>query len=898
LAQVKLMLRQQERLDGVMLLVAWYVWRERVVWLQTCASWTWKFGCRPSVLLAVLQEWRCAVTLGRQEAIEAKLRTVHGSIEQCNKAEVEVVGKVKDQGVRQLQQLHNALHGKDLQSLRREVFETWLHWTLAQNHQHFCRQRRHRLCHSLARPHLLRCGRRAYGAWKQQVLESLELKGASRLFLKFKLLHQGSCDKDFLHVIFMRWMQLIRPRRRMGCSFSWQHAWQLLGAQQIFAADQQLWIIDVLNAWHAVVDLVKGTAAMETLKQRHCQAEVQRRKLQACRQMMDLTVNVELTSHLLTHCMVAWKEFWLRGFALARSRGEHSTEDEAALEELSLQSMLKFSTLDGELALVEENMQSLQLAQHTDNLAAGFRRLEDVWVRWPCRRQLLEDSVCQWRRWNAGISLHKNRRRAEVQQERIIDLENQAEPMEDLVRSSRQFLLSYLCNCCCRWRHTLLREVLRLWCISIRFMRDEAQDEVVELRAKAEVQTSIGKALGALTLMASQERAEHFLLEAWLRVAEQEKHQREVEVLNGDLHTAFLDLYNSTASCKKVSSTILEWMHQNNSGGAEHLRDLLRGWAMVASVAMQNKLTHFRKLQAESEISKLCVSTGEWIDQLQLRQVLKLWQQQALEEVLTRHHLEEERSVQLQKRLRGHYRIIEIIRSNCTASATAWALAHVCLGAWSVFAAMENAQKLTNKARQNSIGHRSHGLRLLSNAEDLAGHVLGFVCRKSFGAVELPPWTLVKRCFPLWRREAQVSSTRRRVLQQEAANLKVTEELRYRTEEYQLRCARWAVFQMICHRNMRYLEEAFFLWRDQKPKWRQRNSHRNSLELADTVFVKAANPVQVFFVAWRRSYTEEKVLKAEEHLRYLEGQLARLAGERSLSVRTLEERLALDDLEL
>lgn len=61
-----------------------------------------------------------------------------------------------------------------------------------------------------------------------------------------------------------------RCRRRMGCSFSWQHAWQLLGvresqfcrqkplvvwrvgstlmipkAQQIFAADQQLWVIDV-----------------------------------------------------------------------------------------------------------------------------------------------------------------------------------------------------------------------------------------------------------------------------------------------------------------------------------------------------------------------------------------------------------------------------------------------------------------------------------------------------------------------------------------------------------------------------------------------------------------------------------------------------------------------------
>eukprot|EP00434_Breviolum_minutum_P026357 symbB.v1.2.023301.t1/scaffold2117.1/size91095/5 len=97
----------------------------------------------------------------------------------------------------------------------------------------------------------------------------------------------------------------------------------------------------------------------------------------------------------------------------------------AALQEMSLQSMLKFSTLDGELSFVEEKMQSLQLAQHTDNLAAGFRRLEDVWARWQFRRQLLEESVCQWRRWNAGVSLQKKRRRAEVQQERIIDLENQ-----------------------------------------------------------------------------------------------------------------------------------------------------------------------------------------------------------------------------------------------------------------------------------------------------------------------------------------------------------------------------------------------------------------------------------------------------------------------------------------
>ena len=45
----------------------------------------------------------------------------------------------KDQGVRQLQQLHNALHGKDLQSLRRLV-EKWGH--LQHHHWWWCRRRR------------------------------------------------------------------------------------------------------------------------------------------------------------------------------------------------------------------------------------------------------------------------------------------------------------------------------------------------------------------------------------------------------------------------------------------------------------------------------------------------------------------------------------------------------------------------------------------------------------------------------------------------------------------------------------------------------------------------------------------------------------------------------------
>eukprot|EP00435_Cladocopium_sp_Y103_P017122 s3466_g4.t1 len=104
-------------------------------------------------------------------------------------------------------------------------------------------------------------------------------------------------------------------------------------------------------------------------------------------------------------------------------------------------------------------------------------------------------------------------------------------------------------------------QVLRLWHISIRFVRDAMQDKVLQLRRKLEADERgvlFAGMLGALVLGSNRkEQIEHFLLEAWLRVAEQEKHRREVEVLMGDFHSAFMELQNSTRSCKKVSSTIL-----------------------------------------------------------------------------------------------------------------------------------------------------------------------------------------------------------------------------------------------------------------------------------------------------------------------------------------------------
>eukprot|EP00435_Cladocopium_sp_Y103_P028129 s1038_g7.t1 len=160
-AQLKLMLRQQEDLDVVLLLVAWYVWRERVAWLQTSLWWKHTSG-RLGFLQEVLQHWREAVPLKRQER--------------------QAMDRVAEK---------EALQNKDVQTLSRKVFHTWQQCAATAKHQNLEQLRRARLCAIVARPHHVRMARRALGAWQQEALENRERRGAARLFLKFKLLHQG-----------------------------------------------------------------------------------------------------------------------------------------------------------------------------------------------------------------------------------------------------------------------------------------------------------------------------------------------------------------------------------------------------------------------------------------------------------------------------------------------------------------------------------------------------------------------------------------------------------------------------------------------------------------------------------------------------------------------------------
>eukprot|EP00435_Cladocopium_sp_Y103_P027113 s1038_g6.t1 len=138
----------------------------------------------------------------------------------------------------------------------------------------------------------------------------------------------GSWQKEQLHVMLLRWFSLVqRPRRRFGAERPWQRAWQLLAdgtlrsddedsevihdaepAQQILAIDQRLLLSHVLHSWRAVKTSVCGSEKLKMLQKRYKANENERRKVQGRRQLYALLVRADVSSHLLAHCMNAWKE--------------------------------------------------------------------------------------------------------------------------------------------------------------------------------------------------------------------------------------------------------------------------------------------------------------------------------------------------------------------------------------------------------------------------------------------------------------------------------------------------------------------------------------------------------------------------------------------------------------
>ncbi|CAJ1453881.1 unnamed protein product, partial [Effrenium voratum] len=309
----------------------------------------------------------------------------------------------------------------------------------------------------------------------------------------------------------------------------------------------------------------------------------------------------------------------------------------------------------------------------------------------------------------------------------------------------------------------------------------------------------------------------------------------------------------------------------------------------------QRKLLQFRKVQAEAEIFHLCLKTGDWIDCLVLHAGLWLWRRGVAESIAQKQTEALRRSREYQVRHRRYLQVTERVKTKVGGDVSNLAFTHVCLGAWSIISALSNARRVSESACRHAVARRSHARQGLAKTQELAGSLLSLSLRSS-GANGISAFRLAKRCFPAWHRQAVLSAAKRQLLHREAATLRIVEELRLESTCHQLRWAGWAVRARMRHLAEQLLQEVLLLWRDAAAVGSNTGGTRTRRLAAAQVFDKSG--LHLFFSAWRRLQQEEKVMTMEEAVRKLEGQLARAAGEQSLSVHQLEKRLAFENLQL
>ncbi|CAJ1406370.1 unnamed protein product [Effrenium voratum] len=503
------------------------------------------------------------------------------------------------------------------------------------------------------------------------------------------------------------------------------------------------------------------------------------------------------------------------------------------------------------------------------------------------KRQLLQ----RWRRVNARASLELCKKHEEDQLTRMHELDGKVEPMQRELAASRSFCQRYVSGRLRAWRRGFCQEVLSLWAAQARLER-QAQADQVRGRLREEALRRMGASLGAL-LGASAERVEQFVLEAWHHLVDSKKHVSAIQALQAEWHRAEAEINETCARSKqKVSQAIMAWLQ---GGGGVNLHGVLKGWAIVVASDMQRKLLQFRKVQAEAEIFHLCLKTGDWIDCLVLHAGLWLWRRGVAESIAQKQTEALRRSREYQVRHRRYLQVTERVKTKVGGDVSNLAFTHVCLGAWSIISALSNARRVSESACRHAVARRSHARQGLAKTQELAGSLLSLSLRSS-GANGISAFRLAKRCFPAWHRQAVLSAAKRQLLHREAATLRIVEELRLESTCHQLRWAGWAVRARMRHLAEQLLQEVLLLWRDAAAVGSNTGGTRTRRLAAAQVFDKSG--LHLFFSAWRRLQQEEKVMTMEEAVRKLEGQLARAAGEQSLSVHQLEKRLAFENLQL
>ncbi|CAE7233360.1 unnamed protein product, partial [Symbiodinium microadriaticum] len=897
-AQLGQMLRHHRREQRSWLKAAWSAWKARSSWTQAMHLLQADLG-RAEAKLQCWHRWRKAVQVARREdsraAVMADLLAARERSQEALQESFRC--RAEEKGLH-LKRLENRLLRGQRHLLRLRSWRSWKKQAFVSRKAAISSRRKDSLCSAMQRQSDSAKLRAIQRAWCELAAICKQQRQDVACFVKFKTLHFCCEQKNFKEFVLLTWFLAMHRTQIRRQKLLHRHQQRLLramrsvSAQRSAALTQHCTLVRVLRSWRRATE-------EQTLLDHAASA----RRQEACHGLISIVRKLELSRATLACCLLQW----------SRLRVSERFDPGSALHEVSWVQKLR-SCLEAEVEAeieekrrLQESILSTQRSEQLKRFETGACLLEILFQKQTAAAK--HGSLRQWRLWSAGMEVAMLARHAEEQSSRLRDLEEEVRPMQRETRALRVLCANAILRRLRLWRLSFCREVLAIWaCSTQKEARDvDREADALMRQVRNASPLLISSSVNALLGTKDVERLKHFVLEAWLKAAEDLRHLATLQELQEGTRLAESRLTEESAHARqRASKAVLAWITQQDVLGgsmpAEDVRAVLQGWALAVAEGLQSKLKHFRKQRAEVEITNLCLKTGEWLDHLMLCKALQYWQLAVLTQITWHRHSELELAERRVVRHAGGLRKVALVQSKSDDFRHNVSCSRVCFGAWARSAALLTAQKVIETARKQVERQQLTSMHMLSREKARLADTVFMSMTATFGARDASDSLssgrfLVKRCFPWWRRQAAYMAAKQRVLRREASNLKLQEDMRRCGKAHQRRWASWAASSKLRRQHWQHVREAFQAWSQatSKPLEDPIDVHGRTLFSAELALSRQPFTGRVVFAAWRRISQEEKAMSLEKQTRELEAQLARAACEKALSVKQLEQRLAFQD---
>ncbi|CAE7860003.1 unnamed protein product [Symbiodinium necroappetens] len=221
-------------------------------------------------------------------------------------------------------------------------------------------------------------------------------------------------------------------------------------------------------------------------------------------------------------------------------------------------------------------------------------------------------------------------RHAEEQSSRLRDLEEEVRPMQRETRALRVLCANAILRRLRLWRLSFCREVLAIWACSTQKEARNVDREADALMRQVRIASPllISSSVNALLGTKDVERLKHFVLEAWLKAAEDLRHLATLQELREGTRLAESRLTEESAHARqRASKAVLAWITQQDVLGgsmqAEDVRAVLQGWALAGDLRFGSRCSGKGMLAPRSCMEAIWRSrqlhSASWSPRLRLR---------------------------------------------------------------------------------------------------------------------------------------------------------------------------------------------------------------------------------------------------------------------------------------